>query len=448
MSLPAYQVYQEAGQGWIGRIPQHWRLLPLFALANERRAKNTGMVEDNLLSLSFGRIVRKDISTSEGLLPESFETYQIVEKDDIVWRLTDLQNDKRSLRTGIVRERGIITSAYLATRPTGLDPDFLNYLLRAYDLTKVFYSLGSGLRQSMKWADVKWLPIVTPTKDEQRGIVSFLDRETAKIDALIEEQEKLISLLQEKRQAVISHAVTKGLDPDAQLKPSGIDWLGDIPAHWGLRRLKFDLESLTSGSRGWAEYYNDTGPLFLRIGNLTRNSLQIRLDDEQRVSPPEGGEGSRTATRAGDLLFSITAYLGSVAVVPEDFEPAYVSQHVALARLKPDDLKPAWVGFVTLSTVGQAYLATQGYGGTKIQLSLEDIANIPVPTPPPEEQASIIAFLNSEIEALEKLEDASVKCVTLLKERRASLISAAVTGKTDVRGLATQSDKHADEVAA
>jgi len=236
VSFPAYPEYKNSGVPWLGAVPGHWERKPLFALAKELDERNHGMLEDNLLSLSYGKIKRKNIEDNDGLLPASFETYQIVERDDIVWRLTDLQNDQRSLRTGIARERGIITAAYLATRPIAVLPEFLAYLLRAYDLTKVFYSMGGGLRQSMKFSDVKWLPIMLPTEAEQAAIAAFLDRETAKIDALVAEQERLIALLKEKRQAVISHAVTNGFNPCAPMKHSGIDWLGEI-RHTGSRSV-------------------------------------------------------------------------------------------------------------------------------------------------------------------------------------------------------------------
>ena len=244
-----YPVYVDSGLEWVGEVPEGWRILPALAVGHERQESNAGMLEENLLSLSYGRIVQKDIEGLDGLLPESFETYQIVHPGDIVLRLTDLQNDKRSLRSAIVRERGIITSAYLAFAPTGLDCCYLSYLMRAYDLSKVFYSMGGGLRQSMKFSDIKRMPVIVPPLPEQTAIAAFLDRETAKIDALVAEQRRLIDLLKEKRQAVISHAVTKGLNPNAPLKPSGIDWLGDVPEGWEVVKLAAHFRA-SKGPRG------------------------------------------------------------------------------------------------------------------------------------------------------------------------------------------------------
>jgi type I restriction enzyme S subunit len=239
MSFPRYPKYKDSGVDWLGQVPEYWELRPLCGAATERYEPNEGMLEDNLLSLSYGRIVQKDITANDGLLPESFETYQIVHPGDIVFRLTDLQNDKRSLRSALVEEKGIITSAYLAVVPRGPDSRYLSYLFRAYDVTKVFYSMGGGLRQSMKFADMKRLPTLLPPPPEQSRIAEFLGRQTAKIDALVAEQERLLTLLKEKRQAVISKAVTKGLNPQAALKPSGIEWLGDVPAHWKIAPLKW-----------------------------------------------------------------------------------------------------------------------------------------------------------------------------------------------------------------
>jgi type I restriction enzyme S subunit len=161
--MNVYLNQKDVDAEWIASIPSSWSIKPLFSVASCDAKKNLGMLEENLLSLSFGRIIRKDIDALGGLLPESFETYQIVEAGDIILRPTDLQNDKRSLRTAICKEKGIITSAYIAIKSgTELVPEFLNYLLRSYDFKKVFYGLGSGMRQSLKFNDIKWLPLVMP----------------------------------------------------------------------------------------------------------------------------------------------------------------------------------------------------------------------------------------------------------------------------------------------
>lgn len=200
---------KDSGIDWIGQIPAHWEIKPLFIVASENRAKNDGNQCDNLLSLSYGKIINKDIETNFGLLPESFETYQIVQGGYTILRLTDLQNDKRSLRTGFVKETGIITSAYVGLIPTvALDGCFLSDLLHAYDIMKIFYSLGNGVRQSMNYKDLKRLPILIPPIAEQQKISATLLQETAKLDPLVSEIESQIVALKEYRQSIISEAVT------------------------------------------------------------------------------------------------------------------------------------------------------------------------------------------------------------------------------------------------
>lgn len=169
------------------------------------------MKERNLLSLSYGQLVRKDMDRLEGLTPASFEGYNIIEPNDIVFRLTDLQNDQRSLRSARAQERGIITSAYITVRPKA-SPRFFEYLMRSYDTSKVFYGIGGGIRQSMKFADLKRLPVVVPPISEMDAIASHLDRATTRIDTLITKTERSIELLREKRTALITAAVTGKLD--------------------------------------------------------------------------------------------------------------------------------------------------------------------------------------------------------------------------------------------
>jgi type I restriction enzyme S subunit len=200
---------KDSGIEWIGEIPEGWEVLPLFAVVNENQKRNTNLVNNNLLSLSYGKIINKDIETNFGLLPESFETYQIVEKGYTILRLTDLQNDKRSLRSGYVPEKGIITSAYVGLIPSEkVDSKYLSDLLHAYDLMKIFYGLGNGVRQSMNYKDLKRMPLPIPPVHEQERISKYLASETAKVDILITDIQTQIEKLKEYRQSIISEAVT------------------------------------------------------------------------------------------------------------------------------------------------------------------------------------------------------------------------------------------------
>jgi type I restriction enzyme S subunit len=316
----SYSKYKNSGVEWIDNIPINWSVCPLFTVAREREEINIGNIVQNVLSLSYGKIIDRDVSDNFGLLPDSFETYQIVHEGNIILRLTDLQNDKRSLRVGLVNHPGIITSAYICLKLfRDIEPSYGYYLLHAYDITKVFYSFGGGVRQTMKFEDLKWLPILKPSHDEQHNIAGFLDRETGKIDALIEKKERLIELLQEKRTALITQAVTKGLDSNVPMKDSGVEWLGKIPAHWEAKKIKF-TSTLLNGYAFDSNSYADNGIPVIRIGDVGE---EIDWDNVKRVPVNALNNLLRFQILNGDVLLAMTgATIGKSSV--------YLSNEVAL----------------------------------------------------------------------------------------------------------------------
>ncbi len=436
MSFPKYPEYKDSGVEWLDKIPSHWSVTPLYSLASECDFPNKGMSESNLLSLSYGRIIRKDINSNDGLLPESFETYQIVDHGDIVLRLTDLQNDQRSLRSGLVKERGIITSAYTAIRPTTSHNSYLAYLLRAYDTLKIFYSMGGGLRQSMKYSDLRRLPTLQPAYNEQLAIATFLDRETAKIDTLVAEQEKLIELLKEKRQAAISHAVTKGVDPNIPMKDSGVEWLGKVPKHWDVKRLKFVAHVQGGIAKG-----RDLGNAdiievpFLRVANVQDGYLD--LDDIATIQIAVH-ELPRYALQPGDVLMNEGGdfdKLGRGHVWRGEIETCIHQNHVFAVR--PQGIEPEWLNLLTSAAYGRFYFMSRSKQSTNLaSISSANISEFPLICPPLSERIEITRHVQEEIERIDALLNTSRSSIDLLKERRSALISATVTGKIDVRELA------------
>jgi len=432
MSFPRYPKYKDSGVEWLGQVPEHWQLKPLYGSAVERYESNAGMVEDNLLSLSYGRIVQKDISSNDGLLPESFETYQIVRPGDIVFRLTDLQNDKRSLRSALVEENGIITSAYLAVTPCGLDSRYMSYLFRAYDVTKVFYSMGGGLRQSMKFADMKRLPTLLPPLPEQTRIAAFLDQETEKLDKLVTEQQRLMALLKEKRQAVISHAVTKGLNPQAALKPSGIEWLGDVPAHWNVRRLKYVSPEITVGIVVEpSKYYAAEGIPALRSLNIAPGA--VVLDNLVFISAEANELHTKSKLNAGDLVAVRSGQPGTTAVIPPELDGCNCIDLIIIR--KPAVGCERFLCWYLASDVAVMQFSVGSGGAIQQHFNVSTAMDLVVTVPPAKEQESIVDFINNETTKLDTLTAEAQRAIDLLQERRTALISAAVTGQIDVRQL-------------
>lgn len=318
----------------------------------------------------------------------------------------------------------------------GCVPSFVHYWTKSAAYRAQVEMACSGTSSSMQnLAQEQFGSFVMPLPPfvDQGGIAEFLDRETAKIDALIAEQESLIALLKEKRQAAISHAVTKGLNPDAPMKPSGIEWLGDVPAHWHVARLKTVSKFVTSGPRGWSDHISESGSLFIQSGDLD-DRLGIDFAGAKRVSIEEDAETRRTQLMDGDVLVCITgAKTGNVAVCEQVPEEAHVNQHLCLVR--PGSLiLPMFLGLALYGRVGQVQFELSQYG-LKQGLSLENVLETVVPVPPLQEQAAVVARVVGEVDELDGLSAVANRAVQLLQERRAALISAAVTGQIDVRGM-------------
>ena len=200
---------KDSGIEWVGRIPAHWPVHPVYSYYGERKNKNRLGKEDNLLSLSYGRVIRKDINTNDGLLPESFNTYNIVEAGDIIIRPTDLQNDKRSLRTGLVKEHGIITSAYIDLCPLKqVDSRYFHFLLHAYDVMKVFYNMGNGVRQGLNYSEFSRLMVFEPPYEEQVAMADYLETKVTEIDAIIEQKKEQMAVLDAYKSSLIFEYVT------------------------------------------------------------------------------------------------------------------------------------------------------------------------------------------------------------------------------------------------
>lgn len=200
---------KDSGIEWVGEIPVHWSVHPVYSYYGERKNKNRLGKEDNLLSLSYGRVIRKDINTNDGLLPESFNTYNIVEAGDIIIRPTDLQNDKRSLRTGLVKEHGIITSAYIDLCPLKqVDSRYFHFLLHAYDVMKVFYNMGNGVRQGLNYSEFSRLMVFEPPYEEQVAMADYLETKVTEVDAIIEQKKEQMAVLDAYKRSLIFEYVT------------------------------------------------------------------------------------------------------------------------------------------------------------------------------------------------------------------------------------------------
>ena len=436
-TLKPYPAYTDTDLPWLGQIPAHWDAKPLFAVMKEKQRKNTGNKESNVLSLSYGTIKRRDVESNFGLLPESFETYQIVEPGNIVLRLTDLQNDKRSLRTGHVQERGIITSAYTCLEVNKqMNDKFAHYVLYGYDLLKVFYQLGAGVRQTMKFEDLRRLLVLVPPLPEQQAIAAYLDRQTAKIDALIAKKQQLLDLLAEKRAALISQAVTKGLNPNVEMKDSGVAWLGQVPNHWRVKRLKYIAtiqNGLTLGQK--YEGLSTISRPYLRVANVQDGYLDLNDVAEinlpiEKVSQYRLENGDVLMTEGGDF-----DKLGRGYVWEGQIEGCLHQNHIFVVRPDSNQLDSYFLSALLMSSHGKNYFTSTSQQTTNLATTnATKLKAFPILLPPIQEQKEILAYIDKQTRWLIQLENKVTAAIEHLQEYRAALISSVVTGKVKVEG--------------
>lgn len=332
----------------------------------------------------------------------------------------------KSLRTD---GSGVCTSELLVLRPHRLEQRYLHWVTLSPHFIEAVNATTFGAKMPRaSWDNIGVLPVPVPPREGQQRIADFLDRKTAEIDALIAKKERMIALLNEKRQAVIVRLVTRGATCPSQTRDSDVAWLGSIPRQWRCVRLKFLSEFVTSGSRGWSEHCADDGAVFLRMGNLSRTSVDLRLDDIQHVRPPNTAEVRRTRALPGDLLVSVTAFLGTIGIVPEGLGDAYVNQHTALVRLRAG-VVPRFIAYWLFSEVAQQQFKMSTQGGTKQGLGLDDVQNLVCILPPLQEQEAITARLDSIVGGLDQSVSGLRRSIEKLREYRQALISEAVAGR-------------------
>ncbi len=300
-----------------------------------------------------------------------------------------------------------------------------------------YLSRSKGIRVN-QWDldpdEFKKIELLLPPVEEQTQISNFLDHETAKIDTLIDKQQQLIKLLKEKRQAVISHAVTKGLNPDAPMKDSGVEWLGEVPEHWSVGRVKHLALMISKGTTPTTigGDFLDEGVQFLKAENIGK---QFYVSDNPKffISEEVDEQLSRSRLQAKDVLVIIAgATTGLCSVLPENLLPANTNQAVSFIRPKNKDYAE-FIAHWLETTFAQSIIWQGAVQAAQPNLSMEDLGNIPIPIPPEEEAMNMVAGLEMELSKLRRLSDLAEDKIRLLHERRAALISAAVTGKIDVR---------------
>jgi type I restriction enzyme, S subunit len=428
MSFPRYPSYKDSGVEWLGEVPGHW--------AVKRLKRNVRLLTD--------KTERRDhpvaLENIEGWTGRFIPTETEFQGEGIAFEPGDILFGK--LRPYLAKAyraefSGEAVGDFHVMRPvTGIDSRFAQYQI----LNREFIAIVDGSTFGSKMPRASWefvgdMQVTTPPLPEQIQIAAFLDRETAKIDALVAEQRRLMELLREKRQAVISHAVTKGLNPNAPMKPSGIEWLGDVPAHWSATPLKHLCELLKDGTHLPPTRVDEGIPL-LSVRNLVDDAFVLR-DDDSMISEESYQELCRAfVPKPNDVLLAIVgATLGKSALVADNMGRFHIQRSVAIFRTRANELCADFLHLVFQSNSFQSLLWKQVGYSAQPGIYLGTLQNIRVPTPPIDEQHQLVSLIRPAIATLANLQAEAQRAIDLLQERRTALISASVTGQIDVRHL-------------
>jgi type I restriction enzyme S subunit len=436
-----YDEYEDSGLDWLGEIPVHWDPIRLRFLLELSPSKSEvrDLSEDTEVSFVPMESVREEGGLDLGeskQLEEVVDGYTYFRDGDVlVAKITPcFENGKGALAADLTNEIGFGTTELHVLRPEEeLGRRYLFYATMSHPFRKVgestMYGAGGQKRVSDDFIrNLRW-PI--PPLDEQRAIATYLDRETERIDTLIEKKERLIDLLEEKRTALISRVVTKGLDADVEMQDSGVEWLGEIPAHWEAVKLKFLTEDIIDAEHKTAPFYSDGGYLVVRTSNIREGEL--RMEDVKFTDEDGFREWTQRGTpEPGDILLTREAPAGEACIVPEGVDLC-LGQRVVLLRVKESVLDSSFCVYALYSGVTDEFISMLSQGSTVDHFNISDIANLPILLPPLEEQHRIAEQLRQETRKIDILADKIEEGIARLKEYRTALISAAVTGQIDVR---------------
>jgi type I restriction enzyme S subunit len=440
--LNSYSAYKNSGVPWLGKVPEHWQVRRGKWLFRHKKEINADRRHTNVLSLTLRGVVNNDPEDPEGLVPKDYGSYQYFAKGDLVFKLIDLEN-LRTSRVGLIHEGGIMSPAYvrLIQVHDGVQRFFFQ---QYYDLYQrgIFNQLGAGVRSTLGPTDLLNVPIVVPDIPEQVAIVRFLDHLDRRVRRYIRAKHKLIKLLEEQKQVIIHHAVTRGLDPNFRLKPSGVEWLGDVPEHWEVMPLK-RIAWFKSGAGFPVSDQGDQSleVPFIKVSDMTLPGNELWIESAGSTVSNE------TAARLGAFVFPADTIIfpkvgGALLTNKRRLlrKPSCIDNNVMGCVIKSLDLQ---YGFILLQQLDLGRLAKPG---PVPAIGEGDVREIKVALPPSKEQTALVESVHQATADLDTAIIAANRETDLLREYRTRLSADVVTGKLNVRDVAARLPEETDEL--
>lgn len=421
------RAFKDSGIEWLGEIPQDWNVVKGFFLFVNKKELNSNFQCKTRLALTLNGVIEKDIGQNFGLNPLDFRTYQIFNYDDLVFKLIDLDNINTS-RVGYVYKKGIMSSAYIRLIPKEKScSKYFYYFYYSLYVKQIFNNIGTGVRSTLNADELLSIKIPLPPLEEQKAIADFLDSKCAQIDNFCEKKQKLITLLNEKKQSLINECVTKGLDTNVTFKDSGVEYLGEIPQHWKLVRLGLILKtsSGTTPDSGNDKYYKGGQIVWINSGDLNDGFLK---DSKRKITQDALDDYSvlKIFDKDSLIIAMYGATIGKTAILKVN---ACVNQACCVLE------KSAWYNTFYLFYLFNRYkkeLISMGSGGGQPNISQDIIKNLKIPLPPLKEQEQIAQFLDSKISKIDKIIEKTKKQIKLIKEYKNTLINQAICGRIDL----------------
>ena len=424
---------KDSGIEWIGEIPEGWEVARVSSCFSEVKEKNTDNLYDNALQFKMGRIIPKPRKWDAEEIGETYSAYTIVHPGTIMVNGLNLEFDFVTQRVAIVEEDGIITSAYIAMRPNGsVDPDYMCYLLKAYDYRRALHNMGKGLRKILNYSELKTKPILLPTLPEQKSIVKALNAECARIDAVIEQTRASIEEYKKLKQSVITQAVTKGIRPDRKMKDSGNNDMGCIPNEWEIVRLKYLTTDIVDCPHETPEYSLDGEYFVIRTADqdyarLRSDANMFRLAYNQYVVRTR-----RMTLDKDDIVYGREGERWGLACIVPESGKYCLGQRMMQFRCDEKRILPLFAMYALSSSHVRRQGEYDTFGSTSPHVNISTIRNYRIPLPIISEQKEICEYIHEKVLYLDTLVDKKEKEVAELESYKKSLIFEYVTGKKEV----------------